>query len=300
MGDSGYNFGSDGPRWNGIPMIGAFQKDFSGSTYYIDNNSGSDGNTGKSWSKAFKTLAKAVTVSNLDIARGADRWARRNTIFYAADSETATLTVLPAKCDVIGMGSCDANYMASIKGNHAPLVEHLGCRFFNVRFRPATAAIIWTLTNASNGLGFFDCQFVGSESTITATSAISTTAVEMLTVRGSSFDGAFSADVIAIGAGNASGLKILYNEIKGAANDGIVIDTGATYSNVNSKALIKGNTIHCAGCTIKDVPDTAIVVQNDLISAAATGTASLDINIRLAARNWITDATKGALYPAEH
>jgi hypothetical protein len=95
-------------------------------------------------------------------------------------------------------------------------------------------------------------------------------------------------------------LKIIGNNIRGAANDGIVIDTGATYTSVNSVPIIKSNLISVAGCTIKDVPDTAICTDNDLISDAATGTASLDINIRKAARNWITDATKGALYPGEH
>jgi len=270
-----------------------------GGDYFVDNNAGVDATgDGMSWATAWKTLAKAITAVNA--RTGSSNYAARCRIFYKADSETVDLTALPQKTDIIGVGSCDAYPLASIKGNHVPIVEHLGCRFINVRFKPAADGILWTLTDASNGIGFIGCQFVGVESGKTTSSAISTTAVELLDVIDCNFDGAFSADVIAIGAGNASGLKIIGNTIRGAANDGIVIDTGATYTSVNSKALIKGNTIHCAGCTIKDVPDTAIVVENDLISAAATGTASLDINIRLAARNWITDATKGALYPGEH
>jgi hypothetical protein len=270
-----------------------------GGDYYVDNNAGVDATgDGLSWATAWKTLATAITAVNA--RTGSSNYAARCRIFYKADSETVNLAALPQKTDIIGVGSCDAYPMASIKGNHAPLTEKYGCRFFNTRFRPATAAILWTLIANNNGAKFIGCQFVGSESSVTATSAISTTATELLDVIDCDFDGAFSADVIAIGAGNASGLKIVGNTIRGAANDGIVIDTGATYSGVNSKALIKGNTIHCAGCTIKDVPDTAIVTDNDLISAAATGTASLDINIRLAARNWITDGTKGALYPGEH
>lgn len=270
-----------------------------GGDYYVDNNAGVDATgDGLSWATAWKTLATAITAVNA--RTGTSNYAARCRIFYKADSETVNLAALPQKTDIIGVGSCAAYPMASIIGNHAPLTEKFGCSFYNVQFIPATAAILWTTIANNNGLKFIGCQFVGSMSGITATSAISTTATELLDVIDCDFDGAFSADVIAIGAGNASGLKIVGNTIKGAANDGIVIDTGATYLSVNSKAIIKGNTIHCAGCTIKDVPDSAIVVQNDLISAAATGTASLDINIRLAARNWITDATKGALYPAEH
>jgi uncharacterized protein YjbI with pentapeptide repeats len=271
-----------------------------GEIYYVENNAGSDSNDGKTWDTAFKTLAVAVTASNANIAASSKGWAARNKIYYKADSETVNLAAIPAKCDVIGVGSCDAYPMASIKGNHAPLTAMYGCMFYNVRFKPAADGVLWTLIANNNGIGFYGCQFVGAESGKTTSSAISTTATELLTISGCDFDGAFSADVIAIGAGNASGLKIVGNNIRGAANDGIVIDTGATYTNINGPAIIKGNTIQCAGCTIKDVPDSAIVTQNDLISAAATGTASLDINIRLAARNWITDATKGALYPGEH
>ena len=270
-----------------------------GGDYYVDNNAGVDATgDGLSWATPWKTLATAITAINA--RTGTSNYAARCRIFYKADSETVDLVALPQKTDIIGVGSCDAYPMASIKGNHAPLTEKYGARFFNVRFRPAAAAPLWTLIANNNGVKFIGCQFVGSESAITATSAISTTATELLDVIGCDFDGAFSADVIAIGAGNASGLKIVGNTIRGAANDGIVIDTGATYTSVNSVPIIKGNLISVAGCTIKDVPDNALVVDNDLISAAATGTASLDINIRKAARNWITDATKGALYPGEH
>lgn len=270
-----------------------------GGDYYVDNNAGVDATgDGLSWATAWKTLATAITAVNA--RTGSSNYAARCRIFYKADSETVNLAALPQKTDIIGVGSCDAYPMASIKGNHAPLTEKFGCRFFNVRFIPATADILWTLIANNNGVKFYGCQFVGSQDAITATSAISTTATELLDVIDCDFDGAFSADVIAIGAGNASGLKIIGNNIRGAANDGIVIDTGATYTSVNSVPIIKGNLISVAGCTIKDVPDNALVVDNDLISQAATGTASLDINIRFASRNWIEDATKGAPYPAAH
>ncbi|MFA5377333.1 MAG: hypothetical protein WC455_16400 [Dehalococcoidia bacterium] len=270
-----------------------------GTVYYVEGNAGNDAWDGLSIDKPFKTLAKAIAVSHADMARRG-RWAKRNTIYVFADSTTENLVAFPQKTDIVGLGSCDAYQMASVKGNHEPVNDALGTRFFNVRFIPATAAIIHTLVAGNNGVKFFGCAGVGSQDGITATSFISTTAVELLHVVGCEIDGAFSADVIAIGAGNASGLRIIGNDIVGGANDGIVIDTGATYSGVNSRALIKGNMIQVAGCTIKDVPDSAVCTDNNLISAAATGTASLDINIRLAARNWITDATKGALYPGEH
>jgi hypothetical protein len=265
--------------------------------YFVDGNRSASGD-GLSWGGSYKTLAAAITASNASIALTANRWwARRNRIFVVGDSITENLAAIPQKCDVIGLGSCDAYPMASIKGNHAPLTEMFGCRFYNVRFIPATAAVIWTLIANNNGIKFIGCQGVGSQDAITATSFISTTATELLDVIDCDIDGAFSGDIIAIGAGNASGLKIIGNNIRGGANDGIVIDAGATYTSVNGLPIIKKNTIQVAGCTIRDAPDNAIVTDNDLISAAANGTASLDINKRYAARNWCTDATKEGWYP---
>jgi len=268
-----------------------------GMDYYVENNYGGDSNDGLSWSTPLKTLAAAITLSNTYVGASSAGWAARNRIFYRADSETADIVILPAKCDIIGVGSCDAYHMASIKGNHVPITDHFGCRFFNVRFKPADASGIgWTLTAASNGLGFYGCQFVGVESLKVYDNAISATACELLTIDGCDFDGAFTGDVIAIGAGNASGLKIVNNNIRGGANDGIVIGA-ATYTSINSLPIIKNNTIQVAGCTISDTPQNAITVGNYLISAAATGTDSVNANARYSAGNWYVDATKAGPWP---
>ena len=69
MGD--YSFNADMPTFNGIPMLN-IGGDFSGSVYFVDGNSGSDGGKGhgKSLTKPYKTLAYAAAVSHADIARG--------------------------------------------------------------------------------------------------------------------------------------------------------------------------------------------------------------------------------------
>jgi len=288
------------PTWNGIPMVGAFQKDFSGSTYFVDNNSGSDGNTGKSFAKPFKTLPKAVEISNLDIARGADRWARRNTIFYTADSETASLTVYPAKCDIIGVGSCDAYDKPTLKGRHTSSTEHLGCRWINVRFIPEAAGDLFTLTAYDNGMSFYNCQFVGSQSSITASNAIVTAATELLTIENCDFDGAFTNEVIYIGAGNASGLKIRHNLIREGASDGVYIKTDATFANINGAGVIDNNIIHVAAVTVNDVSQKCLVVDNKCISDAASGTGGVGAfvaNTKLCSGNQITAAGITFMYP---
>ena len=270
-----------------------------GGDYYVDNNAGVDATgDGLSWATAWKTLATAITAVNA--RTGTSNYAARCRIFYKADSETVNLAALPQKTDIIGVGTCTAYPMASIKGNHAPLTAKYGCRFFNVQFIPATAAVLWTLIANNNGISFYGCQFVGAWSTVTATSAISTTAVELMNVIGCDFDGAFSAEVIKIGTGNASGIKIVDNNIRGGASDGVYVATGATFSGVNGKALIDNNRIYVALITINDVSQLALVTRNRCISAAASGTGGVGAfvaNTHLCSDNQITAAAISFMYP---
>ena len=68
----------------GVPLIGGAKlADMSGTIYFVDGNAGNDGNDGLSWDYPKKTLLHTFSVSHTDIARGSDRWARRNTIFIA-------------------------------------------------------------------------------------------------------------------------------------------------------------------------------------------------------------------------
>jgi hypothetical protein len=58
----GYDFGTNGPYWNGISMLnyGAIIPS-GGKHFWLDPANGSDGNTGKSPSKAFQTIYKAFS-----------------------------------------------------------------------------------------------------------------------------------------------------------------------------------------------------------------------------------------------
>jgi hypothetical protein len=239
----GYSFGRGVPTWNGIPMIGAFQKDFSGSTYFVDNNSGSDGNKGDSWEKPFKTLAKAIAISNIDIAGSASRWARRNTIFYAADTETASLVAFPNKCDVVGVGSYDANKMPGITGRHAPVnTGNYGTRFFNVWFKATAAAYpIVTLASTSSGIEFHDCTFDGSAGTVTL--AINAVASPFLKVVGCNIFGGFATGYILLGTGESAGTVIEGNTMTGSSGYGVANVTGTTSSYAS---FVNRNTIVCA------------------------------------------------------
>jgi hypothetical protein len=270
-----------------------------GTVYYVENNAGNDKWDGLSVDKPFKTLAKAIAVSNVDTARRG-RWAKRNTIYFYADAETASLTTFPQKCDIVGLGSCDAYAKPTLKGRHTSTAEHLGCRWFNVRFRPEANGDIFTLSAYDNGMSFYGCDFVGVESGITTSNAIVTAACELITIEGCNFDGAFGNEVIYIGTGNASGLKIQNNIIRGGASDGVYIKTDATFTNVNGKALIDNNRIYVALITINDVSGLCLITRNRCISAAASGTGGVGAFVgtsALCSDNQITAAGITFMYP---
>ena len=274
-----------------------------GSRYFVDGNYGNDAWDGLSWDKPFKTLAYALAVSHADIARGSDRWARRNTIYIAGDDFVEDLVKFARKTDIVGMGSSDSYPMPCIRGNHVPVsatsaANYDGCRFFNVRFRPTASADLVVLDSTTGtGIEFHGCTFDAHYGAFTAPSAIDTTASSYVKVIGCDFIGAFSASVIDIGAGAVSGMRILGNVMLGGAVAGILV-TGTTTVVKSRLGLIDGNRIYTVGCTINDGDDdTFIVTNNMLISDAATGTDSLNVDTRWCAGNIITDATKSGPWP---
>jgi hypothetical protein len=276
----------------GIPIYGSGgQPDNSGTVYFVDGNSGSDNNDGKSWDKAMKTLAVAFAASHADMARGSDRWARRNTVYIAGDRFVETLIIAPQKTDLIGVGSCDNFPHVVIRGNHAPVNAAMGTRWFNVQFEPTTAADIMTLTSASTGMEFYNCAFEATGdlgASIVAVSAIDATAHTWLKIKNCTFSGAFTGDVIDIGAGNIDGLEIRNNVIQGGASNGIVV-TGTTTVTSSRMALIADNLIQVAGKTIDDGSDDTInIMRNRCISAGASEGAAFVIDEGHAVDNVIT------------
>ena len=293
----GYTAFPNGVTSFGIPLPAA-GRDISGSTYFVDNNSGSDSNDGSSWEHAFKTLAKATTISNLDIARGSDRWARRNTIYFAADTETATLVAFPNKCDVIGVGSYDANTKPGITGNHAPVnAGNYGTRFYNIWFKGvATATPIVTLASTSSGIQFIGCTFDGSAGTVTR--AILATASPFLKVIGCDIFGTFATSYIGFGTGETAGTMIAENEMHGGACIGIVTVTGTTSS---YQTIVRDNFISTTGTGLA-IDDEAngsagilyvygnTCMNGATLTNAAGTTGILDVNLARAAGNKCTGA----------
>jgi hypothetical protein len=254
----------------GIPIYGNGSQDNSGTTFFVDNNYGSDGNDGFSWDAPLKTFARATALNNIDIARGSDRFARRNTIYYAADTEVATIVAFPNKCDVIGVGSYDANSQPGITGNHAPVnAANYGTRFINIRFKaPAVASPIVSLTSTSSGIQFIKCTFDGSAGTVTT--AITNSLSPFMKIIGCKFIGAFATSDISLATGALVDVEIIDNVMFGSAGTGIVIHGSTT---VASGGLIKDNFISSTGVCINDGSSKFNIVNNRVITGGVKGTA---------------------------
>lgn len=270
-----------------------------GTVYYVEGNSGSDARDGLSWDTAFKTLTKAFTVCHANMAQRS-RWARRNTIYIAGDTFTETLVAFPQKTDVVGVGSYDANTMAGIIGHHAPVNTSYGTRFFNVLFKTSNAnSAIVTLTSSTSGVQFIGCEFDGTGGTVN--SAILATAHPNLKVIGCRMRGAFDTSYITFGTGEAGNCLIKDNIMTDSAAAGIVLGSGTTAS---WGIVIDGNLIEAATLIIDDNASSgtgiAYVTDNRLISLASSTTAyteNMDINLGLAAGNYLTTPNIATIYP---
>lgn len=253
--------------------------------YYVDGNVSATGEG--TIDSPYSTLAEAIASSDISIALTANRWwARRNRIFVMGDTLTEDLVKFPTKCDVIGLGSYDANTMPGLYGHHAPIGEAYGTRFLNIHFRAkAHASPVVTLTNAAGGVKFIASAFDGTLGTMT--SGILATACPFLEVIDCDFFGTFVTSYITFGAGEAGRAKILGNRMLGTAAKGIVIPGTTTAS---WAPLIQGNTIKATGDPIEDASNLFHVVDNRLITAANIGTTTdgYTFSLALACGNILT------------
>jgi len=104
-----------------------------GRDYWVDLNRAKSGN-GSTPDRAFTAISSAIAASNASIGSARNRWwARRNRIFVMGDGIDEDLTVLPEKCDIIGLGSDLVPYPRII-GHHTIALAKVGCRIINIGF----------------------------------------------------------------------------------------------------------------------------------------------------------------------
>jgi len=266
--------------------------------FYVDGNVGATGDGSLNY--PFKTLLEAITASDVSIASVDNRWwARRNRIFAMGDALAETLVKFPTKCDVIGVGSYDANTMPGLTGHHVPDGESYGTRFYNIKFNAvAAAAPIITISSAAAGMEFHGCVFDGTAGTMTI--GLQNTASHSMVVNDCDFIGTFVTSYITYGTGEGGRARITNNRMLGTAAKGIVIGGGMTAS---WAPIIDNNIIHAAGNCIQDSSDLWFITNNRMISdatvALAEGAGGITCNELFASGNKIggKDTVLNADYP---
>ena len=273
---------------------GAIIRQGIGREFFVAGNWGVDTNDGSSWDKAFKTLAAAITANNADVAADKYGWATRNRIYLSADTTTETLVAFPNKCDVIGVGSYDANDKPGITGHHAPVnAGNYGTRWFNIWFKAtATASPIMTLANTTSGCQCIGCTFDGAVGTVTL--GIQATASPFLKLIDCEFFGPFATGYVLFGAGEAAGTLIEDCKMSGSSGYGIKATSTMTSS---YPSYWKNNIVSVAttGIVLDDDADLVYTVGNRGANAAtltnyAGRTGICDLNEDRAIDNILTGA----------
>lgn len=265
-----------------------FPNPYGAQDYYVDGNASSSG-VGTSWSTAFSTLAEAITASNASIALTANRWwARRNRIFVCGDQEIdEDLTVLPEKCDVIGVGS-DLFPFPRIIGNHTIAAAAVSTRFINCGFIAEGAGDLFVIPAACHGLQFLYCFMIPATTSTKALEITSSAHVRLIgntiTVSGGTRDKIFA---VAISIEGTSGHDAVISGNKIDATLGVYVASGLEAHG----SRIEDNYIRATAQCIDDDSDDFQVINNRMISDAAatsTGVGVIDCNIQLAIGNRIT------------
>lgn len=266
-----------------------------GTVYYVEGNSGRDSWDGLTIDTAFKTLAKAISVSHANIAQRS-RWARRNTIYAFGDTFVEDLTAVPQKTDIVGCGSYDGESKPGLTGAHTiATAAAFGCRIFNFKFLNDGTDALWTIVGGS--LDFLGNTFKASAN---STHGLAWTSPNDVKIIGNEFvpdvdDDPFDTAAIAIAAGATYNCLIRDNIIHG--------DIGISIANaVYAHCHIDRNIIRSVTTDINDASDDWYITNNQCITAAAntTGvTASVIGNAALAANNILTMSNVTNRWPAE-
>lgn len=115
-----------------------------GRTFYVCNVNGSDSYDGysKGWDRAFATITAAITASNAYRALTANAQ-KRTAIYISGGVYSETVTALPSRCDIIGIGTAlTGNWTVPEAGRAA------GCHLHG---------LYWSKAGATSVISFVQC-----------------------------------------------------------------------------------------------------------------------------------------------
>lgn len=234
--------------------------------YFVDLNVSATGDG--SIASPFATIAEAITASNTSIGLTANRWwARRNRIFVMGDGIAESLTVLPEKCDIIGIGS-DLYPFPRVTGIHIPAAAKVACRFINMGFQATGTAEIFKVLAGCHGLSFIGCTFTSTAAGNTKAIAITDCAhvrIEGCNIQpgaGVAATGLFGLGISIEGTASIHDLYVANNRIFATA--GIAIAAGDLNGSVVENNIIRAMG---AGKACVDSSNEVAFINNRLMTA---------------------------------
>ena len=179
-------FGDQVFQFGGVPVGGGDWLLGVANTYFVDVQSGNDGNIGDNWNNALATIARAITLSNATIDWSATP-KRYNAILIAPGVYPEALTTLPYYCHVIGMGIRGTDTAAEIHPVTGSVMAGtgLGLHLQNLRLETNEALPILDFGICNNTI-IEDCTFTNGAAV--AATGIDTENCTHLTVQRCSFE----------------------------------------------------------------------------------------------------------------
>ncbi|MCE5334366.1 MAG: hypothetical protein LLG06_07220 [Desulfobacteraceae bacterium] len=234
--------------------------------YFVDLNVSATGDG--SMGAPFATISEAITASNTSIGLTANRWwARRNRIWVMGDGIDEDLTVLPEKCDIIGVGSDLVPYPRVI-GHHTIAAAKVGCRIINMGFQLDGTGVGLTIPAGCHGFQILG----GMLQPAAAGNTVGVQITDSALVRIQGFEiyqnpAAYGTGICAVGiaiAGTASNHQTVIDSCYINATEGIdVVASAPAYDSRISNCFI-----HAVVLTIDDNSDQFCIINNRLITDA--------------------------------
>jgi len=278
-----------GELYDILTELQLFNAKIQGEVYFVDSSTGYDGNDGKSWNKAFKTIAAAIAVSNTNRSGY-----ERNTIFIRGKF-TETLTTAPSKCDLIGVGATSARAKPRVTGSQAMTDTAYGTRFININFRGDAAAAVMTFT--AGGFEIHNCTF-SHAGTYTCTHGLVIANPTDVLIKGCDFEmrneAFFSTAAIAVSStAVVNRFKIQDCKITGAKG----VHLGVTGDDNFYECSIENCFIYSSGLPVDDDTElqNVMLINNRMITQGAEDLTGM--NVLYAAGNIYTSSTDTRTYP---
>jgi hypothetical protein len=202
------------------------------------------------------------------------------------DEITESLTVLPEKTDIIGVGT-DLRAFPRIFGQHTIALAKVGCRFINMGFVSNASGVLMTIPAGSHGFGLLGCTLEAAAAGVTKGLMITNCAHVRIddnkfNLGAGSMTNIFGLALSVEGAASIHDMLIRRNHMTATLGIYVVEATANSYG-----GLIEGNIIRSTGKAINDASDKFQVVNNRWMIDVntATSTSGYTFNLALAAGN---------------